>query len=86
MEPNYTEDTALSSCLGSDHHLALLAELGITTLGELLGATQGLLRPPSADPGWEDLFQALSTAISADRLEAYRHPLPLPPTGLLRQP
>lgn len=86
-EMDITDQTALADIdiLTADL-LSQLSDLGISTVGELLGATQALQRVPSDDPAWGSIFLSLREIIGSELLLLYQEPLPLPPTGLRIMP
>lgn len=61
-----------------------LKELGISTLGDLLGATAGMQRLPFPieENNWLNIRDKVVELAGKERIEEYQKPLMMPPLGL----
>lgn len=62
----------------------LLQDLGISTLGDLLGATLGLQRIPFPIEvsKWQEICSKIVELVGEKRVKEYQNPLSMPPLGL----
>lgn len=82
-----SDDTNLQDLnIFPDDFMSQLRDFGVTTVGELLGATRGFLQLPSSDPAWLGYCQSVQALVGLERVLAYQSVLALPATGLRPRP